>query len=351
MTVVRPFEADLLRLLHAIFGRGPLDRAVGVILAVRSRPACLSREAVELIEETLAKGCVLKLARRDNWKRERFLRGERVVEGRLWERNSPDSMGLDFSKNSLDFLIRLVAENVGGWSAKWGPSLGKLTLGDSVLLYFVYEVFRSTNVGESLRRMPFYRSHGLCRLAFPIDFAEISDEFAPDLARWLDPSRVWVLEALQGSLASAWIDSERQRREITDPARVVAIGRELERVADAYFVAIDAVGRRDLSRFSLRVASELLGLGRSLKSWTSSLDFNGVRLADRADATRAALAPLAILERLQAWERDAREVGYFDEGYAAAQLWKSDWERFGGEELRSTARDLLRAADPLASAT
>jgi FtsH ternary system domain X6 len=349
MTTVRPFEADLLRILHAVLGRGPVDRAVAVVLGSRPRPKCLSRDALGLIEDTLAKGCVRKFARRESWRRERFLRGDRIVEGRLWERTTPEALGLTFSDQSLEFLIRLVTDNPSAWNPKHGPKIVAPTLGDSILLYFVFEAFRSTKIGESLRKLPVYWSEGLCRLAFPIDFAEVADAGDPDLSSWLDPRRVWVLEALQGPLAEAWVMGDRQKRQISEPARVVAIAREQGRVIEAFCSVVEASGRRDLARFLLRVARELLELRTGLDSWIGALDLSRLRLADRTEATRASLAILAVLERLQRWEREARDVGYFDEGYASAQLWKSDWERFEGDELRTSAHFLFRLADPLAS--
>jgi hypothetical protein len=349
MTTVRPFEADLLHVLQAILGRGPVDRAVGVLLAARPRPKCLGRDALRLIEGTLAKGCVRALARRGGWRRERFLRGDRVVEGRLWERTSPEALGLAFSGNSLEFLIRLVAEGPTGWPSKPDRTAGSPTLGDSLLLYFAHETFRATRAGEALRMLPDYRSHGLCRLAFPGDFAGRPGLADLDFGGWVEPGRAWVLEALQGHLAGAWVASEKEKRKVGGAAWVVAIGREQERVADAYLSALDAAGRRDLARFFLDAARELLRLGAGLGDWTGVLNFQVLRLADRADAHRACLASLASLERLQGWESQARDVGYFDEGYAAAQLWKSDWERSGGDDLRASARALFRSADPLAS--
>jgi hypothetical protein len=304
-----------------------------------------------MIEDTLAKGCVRKLARRESWLRQRFLRGDRVVEGRLWERTPPETLGLTFSGESLEFLIRLVADNASAWTPKLGPSLVAPTLGDSILLYFVFERFRSTKVGEYLRKLPLYWSEAHCRLAFPIDFSEVADAGNPDFSNWLDPTLSWDLEALQGPLAEAWIMGEHQKRKIAEPARVVAIAREQGRVIDAFCSTIDASGRRDLARFLLRVARELLQLGTGPDSWIGALDFNRLRLADRTEATRASLAVLAVLERLERWEREARGVGYFDEGYASAQLWKSDWERFRGDELRASARALFRSADPLATGT
>ena len=51
--------------------------------------------------------------------------------------------------------------------------------------------------------------------------------------------------------------------------------------------------------------------------------------------------------RLQRWQRKARGVGYLDEGYAASQLWKTDLEHNGGEELAARAASLVRQIEPL----
>ncbi len=72
-------------------------------------------------------------------------------------------------------------------------------------------------------------------------------------------------------------------------------------------------------------------------------------MAERVEAQRAALAFLRSLGRLQAWERQARNVGYFDEGYAASQLWKSEWEAHGGDTLCNQVSEIAREADPLGS--
>ena len=64
---------------------------------------------------------------------------------------------------------------------------------------------------------------------------------------------------------------------------------------------------------------------------------------------QATFVLLHFLERVNGWSRRAQAVGYFDEGYAAAQLWKSDWERLGGGELCNRAAALVRAIEPLAT--
>jgi hypothetical protein len=43
-------------------------------------------------------------------------------------------------------------------------------------------------------------------------------------------------------------------------------------------------------------------------------------------------------------------VGYFDEGYAASQLWKSDWDHYQGDALVGRAQAIIRTLDPMQQA-
>src|SRR5262249_10928462 len=81
--------------------------------------------------------------------------------------------------------------------------------------------------------------------------------------------------------------------------------------------------------------------------WIRGLTSAGPRLADRAATHRAALSLVRVLDRLHGWERRARGIGYFDEGYAAAQLWKSDWERCQGNVLCNRAAAIMQQLEPL----
>ena len=82
--------------------------------------------------------------------------------------------------------------------------------------------------------------------------------------------------------------------------------------------------------------------------WVGSLQAPaGARLADRAATYRAATAFLRSLDRMAAWTTRARRVGYFDEGYAASQLWLADWERCDGDARLARAREIIRHLDPL----
>jgi len=63
------------------------------------------------------------------------------------------------------------------------------------------------------------------------------------------------------------------------------------------------------------------------------------------------LTLLHQLAQLQHWAQQADMVGYFDDGYAASQLWKVDWEHYQGEQLAARARTVIARLDPLSVTT
>src|SRR5262249_8206391 len=137
----------------------------------RERPRCLSRTAVGLVQEALAKGTTELVARAGGWRRERFLRHDQPVEGRLWERTPPRELGLPFSPRSLDSLMWITAVKPAEPKHDWSPPAEELTVGDWILLFYAYKALRETDVGLVLRTRRAFARHALCRLAFPEDFA------------------------------------------------------------------------------------------------------------------------------------------------------------------------------------
>jgi hypothetical protein len=350
MQSVSRFEAKLLRLLWYFLRREPPERALPLLENRCVAPPCLHRNAVLLIADALAKGCMLLLARRGGWRRERFLRGERVVEGRLWQRTPPAELGLNFSSHTLGFLIWITANCPGDPERAWRVSEDELTLGDHMLLYFAHEGLRNVAEGLGAPRLrmqePFVQ-HALCWLAYPEDYTAAPAGVRPNFAPWMNGTGMCMLEALQPELTRRWIEVESNKECLTDPQAMRVLGLAQERVLTAFLDAIEQASRLDLARFLLHAATRLLGPHAHAGMWTARLDLTGQRVADRAATYQAATIFLRTLDRLQAWERRARGVGYFDEGYAASQLWKTDWEQVQGDQLIERARAIVQQLDPM----
>ncbi len=347
MKSVSRFEANLLHLLYYFLQQAPVQQALPLLEAKIDRPRCLGRDAVELVKDALAKGCVLLLVRLGGWRRAHFLRNEKAAEGRLWERTKPKDLGLTFTRNTLDFLVWVTAKKPTEDKKGWQPQHATLTDGDLLLLYFAYEALRGNDMGaELIKRQPLSR-HGLCWLAFPEDYARTAAGDAPDFGPWTSGLGACVLEALQPILAERWVQMEVDKGKITAWQPMRDLGQAQEKALDAFLKAVDAAGRLDLSRFLLQAAHRLVTPSATAELWTGNLRQHAPRLADRADTYRGALAFLRQLPVLQQWERRARGVGYWDEGYAASQLWKADWERYQGDDVTQRAQAIIRQLDPM----
>src|SRR6266700_5288107 len=229
MKSVSRFEANLLRLLYYFLQQAPVQPALPLLEAKIDRPRCLSRNAVELVEDALAKGCVLLLARLGGWRRERFLRNEKPAEGRLWERSRPADLGLSFSRNTLDFLVWVTAKKPTEDKKGWQPPHAALSDGDLLLLYFAYEALRGNDMGtELVKRQPLAR-HGLCWLAFPEDYARANVSETPDFKPWATGLGSCIVEALQPVLVERWVQMEVDKGKLTHWQQMRDLGQTQEK--------------------------------------------------------------------------------------------------------------------------
>jgi hypothetical protein len=128
-----------------------------------------------------------------------------------------------------------------------------------------------------------------------------------------------------------------------------ALGRAQENVLSPLFDALEQTGRYDLARFAFDALTRLLPATAAARFWVGGLSHAGPRLADRQSTYSSALAFVRQTERFKRWEQQARGVGYLDDGYAASQLWKQDWERYQGDELHARSQALIRELDPMHS--
>jgi hypothetical protein len=343
------FESNLVRVTRFVVGGLSTAQGKPLLLQKIDRPRCLSRAAVELVQDTLAKGCVRLLARQGGWRRERFLRANQIAVGRVWERTPPAELALPFSRHTLELLLWLTSENVDDAKAsRRGQAEEDLTPADALVCYHVLAAVEQAGLESGIGKRLGFARQSLCRLAFPNRFPNQPAQERLDFARWAQGLSGCILETLQDALAAHWLAVERSKQRIVDWQRMQALGRAQEAVLVSFLDTLERTGRKDLARFLLRVLSELLPDNVSPAAWLGGLTTAGPRLADRAATQEAALAVVRQLPRLQRWERQARSVGYFDEGYAASQLWKAEWEAWQGEQLCRRADVLLRELNLLA---
>lgn len=328
----------MLRCARAIVVRPNPDHARAFVKLKFEEPPCLAADAVSLLTDTLSKGVTLLLAR-EGWRHERFLRADQPRTGRLWQRTPPGELGLFFSAQSLALLCWLTAADV----ETPVPAMEEpVTEGDALFGFLTYRLFRETDLGKPLRKR--LRGSVLCRLFFPADFTAPAPT---DWLHWTTGVRGAIIESLERSLALRWIEIETGKRSIAEPNHILTVASGQDATLSGWLGACEQAKRWDLARFLLRAGSKLLTEGAIAAHWTGALKVKGLALAERTNLFRAALVFLKHWRRLAEWTGQARAIGYFDEGYAAAQLWKADWENVRGDDLTRTADNILREIEPL----
>lgn len=353
MKVVSRFEASLLRILHFFLGHAPPQQAVPLVQSRCPPPPCLSRVAVELVEDTLAKGCTLFLARQGGWRKDRFVRGDQVAGGRLWERTPPGELGLKFSRHTLDFLMWITATDPREEQATWSAPPHELTPADWLFFFLAYTALRDdAELTKALAGQVGFHRNALCRLTYPEAFPPVAMDADLGYETWTQGVGGCILEALQPLLTAHWIRLESGKARMTDWTALQALGEAQERVLDGFLDALERANRLDLAHFLLQATARLLPPGAAPHLWVSDAARTAPpRMADRVNMQHAALALLRQVDRFRDWERRARSVGYFDEGYQASQLTKEAWERYGGDDLHGRAHTIIRELDPLRAQT
>ena len=349
---VSRFEYTLLRLLRFVLGAMPAEQALLLVNGeFTPAPPCLTRTCVRLAEDTLAKGTVLTLVRAGGWRRDRFLKGGEPKEGRAWDRVELPARTLEFSGHPLAFLMWLTAEKPLGAKKPWDCPPSELTPADQLFFALALDALRAVEgVGPVLAKREAFSRNPFCWLFTPGDFAEQDEPRPPDFAPCFTGVRAVMLECLQHRLGERWARSERGKGQVSDWKRMRGLGRAEQAALSGYLAAAEAANRPDLARFVLHATEATLGTPGEITPayWTGGLQGSTPpRLADRIDTQRLALAVPAQLATLARWERAARSVGYFDEGYAASQLWKADWDKADGDRLARRAADLIASLDPL----
>jgi hypothetical protein len=346
---VSKFEFNLLRILRFVVGHFPTDQGMQLVRGAVARPECLSEGAVELVKDTLAKACVLFLVRQGAWRNDKYLRANIPTPGRVWERIPLDERSLVFSPPVLEFLLWATAEKVNDTKTAWDAAPRALTAADALFFWLAFDAIRpDPDLAAVLRRKDAFRLNPLCWISFPGDMADGDDVTPPDLAPLFAGQFAVFLECLQPHLLHRWVRSERAKGQIGDWKRMRQQGRAEFAALQAFLKAADAAQRTDLARFVLRANAALFTGDMTPVFWTGGLQGSGPpRLADRLDTQRVALAVARQMETLEGWQQRALNVGYFDEGYQASQLWKADWEAVNGNVVAARARAAVEMLEPL----
>lgn len=314
-------EARLLSLLRALFEERDAEPFLVTAFPLDDT---LSPNAVQLVEHTLAVGCVRQLARAGGWRSEKRPVDGRLVEGRLWDRHPAPE--LHFSAWSHQLLHKLLTEALGHAEptlrAPKSPGLG-----DRVLAFVVARALHAHGLHADLRRLVGHEP--LVQLGFALHLDVDGLMTAP-----------WLIEANQVDLETLWLDHLRRTAELREPLAFAERNLAFDRTLHAFLDAIEPLERRDLADF-------LVGAGQRWISedpdWMPPIELDPeTPLRARTEARRAMAAFPGVLLRLAQGIHADAQVNFFDEPYAAAQVRLERWERFGPARVTAARNAIER---------
>lgn len=346
---VSKFEHDLVTILRFLLGHVAPQQALALVQAKQDAPPCLSKNCIRLVKDALAKGIVLHLTKVGGWRNEPFLEAGQPVGGRIWSRVPLDGRRLAFGPATLDFLIWLTAESVDAKNDKWLAIEGP-TPGDEFFLALAFDRLRhDAGILGALKLRNAFTENPFCWLIAPADLDSEAGSNPPDFTPLMSGVRAAMLECLQPWLTRHWTASERQKGAILDWMEMRRAGRAEVAMLTGFLAAAESAKRPDLARFVLHTLARIMqGRQPDATDWTGGLNVNPpTRLGDRLTIQRNALAFPQQAETLARWDRAARTVGYFDDGYAASQLWKEEYEAANGPEILAKSKRALEQLEPL----
>ncbi len=331
-------ESELLRLAQGIWKAGNLHLLRSLVYRPHRQPEVYSSQALSLLQQTLATGVVVGLARQGS-ERQRFNRGSTTGADYWWRANAMQRLG--FSSRSLQ-VLRWILESDLAPAGKYEPFAADVAeWGDVLLLYFIAARLLDLECDRVIAESTVFRRNILCWLAYPDCLVRTGPPDAREMAALdfdsLLTSRAWILEALQRPLRRRWLSIEARKSEIDDPARMIALGRAQELLLGRLFDAASKHQRLDLLSFVFHTAGRILENGPSPARWVRSLH-RDVSLEQYSEAAAASMAVFRTIDSRAGEMRALQQVRFFDDSYDYSQLVLQHWQNYGERGLETAQR-------------
>jgi FtsH ternary system domain X6 len=313
---------DMILVARALVREGPYDAIERILLGPGAAISGLTMSEMRTFEDALAKGCVHALARHGGSRM--LLRsgpGGEPVEARLWRCATPK---LVFSPFAFELCRWLVTEPLGGGARLSRFDRKPQTIADELIAYLACGLIEGTPVESAVGLQPGLRASSLGRLGFTRLLMSGTDKGgdAPVFDALVQDGV--VVEGLALDLARRAAKFERELARVSEPAKLLALGKARETTLDGFVDACIAARRIELATFLVDAASD------AMKVEHVALD-RLAPLRERLEARRASGAYLRVLGKLGREHQKARHVSYIDEAYATAQLVLTRWEHLGSD--------------------
>ncbi|HXU00121.1 MAG TPA: hypothetical protein VN903_03975 [Polyangia bacterium] len=351
-------EADLLQVARAVVGLCAWEAVEPLIGRGGARPAALHAPAGRLLEETLSRGLVQMLARRGGARPLQFLgsQGNPAAAGRLWQRREPPVFR--FTASSLALLRWLLGGNLR--SVDVAPLRARpQTLADQLLVIFALDGLATLDgelgpahlsgalaAQEEVRGLPLAWLTACPVLAVAGATPPAAPAWASMFADEQAGGSTLALEALAPDLTRRWLAAARRKRAISAPALAVRIGTAEIAVLAAFMEAASRANRRDLALWIADTGGRLCARPLPVEALVGALDPQAP-LSDRLAARRASGALLGALAQWTRWDGEHRNIGFLDDGHAAAQFLLARYEALASPAVanaRAAQAELERLA-------
>ena len=331
-------EANLLTLARSALGisvSGDLGR---LLITHVTPPAKLGPTARGVLQETLARGSVLALARGGGW--------AEGHHGRLWEREAT-APRLEFTPNLIRLLQWVLKTPMA--EHEFAPLVLErgLTPAEELFAVLLLQRIKGMAGEQALARQSALRASPLVLLAHAGTLA-----MAHSLPGTLPPLQLEVhgvfIAGLRDLMARSWALDEASKREIDRPELMTRLGEAQTAVSDAFLDVVSGSLRdRALAGFLVDAAGQWLSMPRTSGDYTASLNANAP-LRERMEARKQSASLMRAVARLRGWDAEHRSMHFLDDDFAPGQALIRDWNGFGDAGFREAER-LISELDALPS--
>ncbi|MCB9671215.1 MAG: hypothetical protein H6734_17160 [Alphaproteobacteria bacterium] len=330
-------ESHFLLFVRNVLRGGPQDQLFTHLAGKNPLYPRIGPTAMGILQRSLARGCVLALARHGGWRRETRPVGdpEHAVDGRLWDRH-PD-VHLTFRSWSYQILV---------WSwtrpqtdaAPFPRPPTRPGLGDRLVAFLVARALIEARLPQGLAAV----AHEPLAQLYAAGRAPLVDV---DWPAWLDTGGDILLEGLGESLGRSWAEAERWKLGHTEPLALAEVGEAQQALLRGLLQALEHRDRLDLADFLLH-AGQLVVADPAAPPVLEPVDLRASSsLRDRMRARAACAAFTDAVTFLADAMHGPRSTRFFDDTYDAAQARLRRWERFGDDRARVFRDASARLAD------
>lgn len=331
-------EEDLLAIARALMSPAP-DAFVDASLAAGVEVNTISRGAMDVLEDTLAKGAVRMLARLGGAKSTVRADTGSITPQRVTDVRKPPA--IHFSRYSFELIRWLTRTPLGAPAAVPFTKVPE-TNGDQLVAYCTLRLVAGRRFESTVSANP-----GLAGPLAALGFARAlgrygQDAVMPDFHTYLAaPENRIIVECLAGDLARLWLGSVSWRpNDLLELEVATRIGLRERATIDAFVDACAKIERWDLISFLVDAAFRAMppsARPETIAQRATAPVRSGGTLRARTEARQRSGALFHSIARIGRKYEELALVRFIDDGYDVAQALLTAWSQLGREGFARAA--------------